>query len=394
MGGSVSGTIGKGKTVSLGSVTFGGEISGTLNLSLSITGNSGNTYTGTITGTGAQSGSGPTFTPSGTGTITLVAGTPTSYSGYLNFTATDSAGKNVTGTGKLSGTDTSGTQVINTGSWNANLTDETTALDVWQPTNGSNWSTAANWSPGVVPSTVDATTYVAVFDGGTNSACTVDANTSEDAIMLRNGYNATITVAPGVTFNANYYENAFGTSTNQFNVQFQAPGRFQMPGVLSFNGGNALMGNFDFGDSGNNPGSVVFGGTTAMTVYAGYLNGPTCKDFCDMELASTSYMYLGQSATNAGASQLTLNGSTSFTVDSGAILTGYSTWNTLNTTIIGQGGSYVSSLYIEGVAGFVAPSSIIHSTGIIAVPTYVDGGNLYLGGNPGGNQSPWGAYGF
>lgn len=69
----------------------------------------------------------------------------------------------------------------------------TAAVVSWIGGSGSNWSTAANWSGGRLPTSND----VAQFSGSGTSDVTINANVSINGLDVKGGYTGTITQAAG-----------------------------------------------------------------------------------------------------------------------------------------------------------------------------------------------------
>ncbi|OQZ06564.1 MAG: hypothetical protein B6D36_04375, partial [Planctomycetes bacterium UTPLA1] len=67
------------------------------------------------------------------------------------------------------------------------------AVVSWIGGSGSNWSTAANWSGGKLPTTSD----VAQFSASGTSDVTINTNVSINGLDVKAGYTGTITQAAG-----------------------------------------------------------------------------------------------------------------------------------------------------------------------------------------------------
>ena len=90
----------------------------------------------------------------------------------------------------------------------------------WNPTDGTNWNTAANWSPSGLPGTAD----IAIFNSDTNNTgCVINTNISVAGILITN-YTGTVTqgLDRTVTIGASEYRQYSGVFEGG-NTNFTTP---------------------------------------------------------------------------------------------------------------------------------------------------------------------------
>jgi hypothetical protein len=289
----------------------------------------------------------------------------------------------VKATGAGSVTLTATTSGYLTGSLTA--TAATTSPFTWHGGGGNvNWSTAGNWSGGVVPGSYD----IAIFDNTCSSNCspTIDTTVNVGGIVMTSGYAGTITQGTGNQLNINGmmgYLQSGGTFNGSNAEIFIGNGSFQLLGG-SFKSTSGLLLNYFFGSPTFTmaPAATWNANGGSVELHANHFNyGTGSPVFNNLNIVSDSGLTLVGTGTPTVNGTLTLDSPNANSVTGGTILA-KGNINISNKGLVGDYGSAANGTIIK-VGG--SASQTITATGSTAnLPSLQiasTGGTVTLVGN-------------
>lgn len=358
----------------LAGTTYATEISNTFQNGVWSSANNGTSSAGTITTGTGDSWASTAVVGSASGVYS--AGT---FSGSFHVSGKTAHNSFIQEYGNVQGTFNLMNNSITGGTYTATITVEPNDINVWNPPNpltDDNWNTASNWSDNTVP----GAGYVAVFDASyeTNSAsaCTINTNTAEDAILLKNGYGGTgalhrsFLINQSCTFNINSYSDD-GNTSNGLNITWQSG----VAGTANiYDNGITDLRNFDW-EYLSGAFVNIYGNVNVGQAGAG---GYTCIDKARTYVESGGSLNIGKTKYSS-SSQLQLSASSSGLLN---ILSG----GTLNYgTIVGVAATNGGTSATINVGGsMIVTSQSTTGTSELDVPIIVAGsgavGTLYVGG--------------